>query len=441
MQMQTLDVAIPSAGPEGTDRFREQVERIAQSETFRHAEALQRLLRYLGEKAALGEAGQLKEYTIGVEGLGRPVSYDPAHDAAVRVQVGRLRLKLAEYYSGEGKEDSALLTLPKGAFRLSIDPAFQVAGSVPIPVRPSEPEAAARSVGRTSSLYYVAGVVLLAWAVIATVRLVLDERRSLRVAPLAPALQELWQPFLSDRPLLIAIGDPLFVEMDSFAFYRVPARTDWRDERNSARIAAIQKAVKSPGIHLSRRYANLAEVNAAFMMGKFLAPYSPHMSLARASELSWTQLAGNNLLFIGGTLEISDRLNGLPTELQLLYVRGGIQVVCPQRGELSFIPETSPPGSFEDGESFALITHAPGPDGQSDVETFTSTSAPAEVGAIQWYSNPERAAFIVSKLKYPGGHIPRYYQLLLRVKYKGGIPTETSWVLHRELKTTNAAAK
>src|ERR1700748_1248606 len=108
--MQTLDAAIPGAGPQGTDRLREQVERIAQSETFRHSEALQRLLRYLGEKAASGEAGQLKEYTIGVEGLGRPVSYDPAHDAAVRVQVGRLRLKLAEYYSGEGKEDGVLLT-------------------------------------------------------------------------------------------------------------------------------------------------------------------------------------------------------------------------------------------------------------------------------------------------------------------------------------------
>jgi hypothetical protein len=324
---------------------------------------------------------------------------------------------------------------------LSSDSAFQVASPAPVAVSSSVPDAPLKSTAQRPYLCYVAGALLFAWAVTATVRLILDERRTLRVAPrLAPALQELWQPFLSDRPLLIAIGDPLFVEMDSFAFYRVPARTDWRDPRNSERIAAIQNAVKSPGIHLSHRYANLAEVNAAFMIGKFLAPYSPHMSLARASELSWTQLAGNNLLFIGGTLEISDRLNGLPTELQLAYVRGGIQVVSPQ-GEPSFLPEASPPGSFEDGESFALITHAPGPDAQSDVETFTSTSAPAEVGAIQWYSSPERAAFIVSKLKRPGGSLPRYYQLLLRVKYKGGIPTETCWVLHRELKMTNPAAK
>jgi hypothetical protein len=32
------------------------------------------------------------------------------------------------------------------------------------------------------------------------------------------------------------------------------------------------------------------------------------------------------------------------------------------------------------------------------------------------------------------GRIPQYFQVLLRVKYKGGVPTETSYLLHRELK-------
>jgi hypothetical protein len=40
---------------------------------------------------------------------------------------------------------------------------------------------------------------------------------------------------------------------------------------------------------------------------------------------------------------------------------------------------------------------------------------------------------LVSKLRKPSGEIPRYYQIVLRVKYRGGVPTETNYVLHHEL--------
>src|SRR5215468_6291835 len=90
-----------------------QVERILHSEIFRNAEGLRRLLRFLAERTAAGEADQLKEYTFGVDGLGKPATYDTHHDAAVRIQVGRLRQKLAEYYSNEGRDAPFVVELPK----------------------------------------------------------------------------------------------------------------------------------------------------------------------------------------------------------------------------------------------------------------------------------------------------------------------------------------
>src|ERR1700722_8133929 len=110
------------------DEMLGQVERIVQSETLRSSEALRRLLRFLGEKSASGEADELKEYTVGVDGLGRPVTYDPRHDAAARIQVGRLRQKLAEYYRTEGKDDAVIVEVPKGQFKLvsSIRPNVEV---------------------------------------------------------------------------------------------------------------------------------------------------------------------------------------------------------------------------------------------------------------------------------------------------------------------------
>src|SRR5580693_8562025 len=95
-----------------------QVERILQSQTFRASSALPRLLRFLADKAFSGEADQLKEYTIGIDALGKPPTYDPRQDAIVRLQIGRLRQKLGEYYRTEGKDDAVLLDLPKGHFKL-----------------------------------------------------------------------------------------------------------------------------------------------------------------------------------------------------------------------------------------------------------------------------------------------------------------------------------
>jgi hypothetical protein len=432
----------------------EQIDRIVKSETFRNSDALQRLLRYLGEKVAAGEADQLKEYTIGVEGMGRPSTYNPAHDASTRMQIGRLRQKLAIYYSDEGKNDPFLITLPKGSFKLSLDtvsqaPTSETPASPAIDMTPSPSALTSprpvRTSGNHTALLYAAIFLLATWAVAATTRLVFDHRRLPNaVDDLTPALRELWQPFLeSDRPLFIGIGDPVFVEFKDWVFLRLPGQTDWRDPQNAARIAAIQKALDlgSSDIQITHRYAGIGEVNSAFMLGKFLAPWFPHISLIRSSELSWQELSGTNLLFIGGASDFRARLKNMPTELDVTYEDHGIRVRTPNPGEPDFLPDVSPHGSYEEGENFALITHVPGPDGEGDIEAFTSKSSAAAVGAVQWYSSPEHAAYLVTKLRNKRGAIPRYYQLVLRVRFKGGVPIETSYVLHRELRIAPLSAK
>ncbi len=103
-----------------------QIDRILHSEEFRSSEVLRRLLTYLADKAISGEADQLKEYVIAIDGLGKPSSYDPQHNSAVRIQVGRLRQKLAEYYRAEGKDDEVIIDLPKGRFRLTCEHRRQI---------------------------------------------------------------------------------------------------------------------------------------------------------------------------------------------------------------------------------------------------------------------------------------------------------------------------
>src|SRR5215813_11670011 len=95
------------------------IEKIANSHTLHSSESLRKLLRYLGEHALEHPGTPLKEYQIATEVFGRPAAFDPQLDSTIRVQAGRLRLKLAEYYAAEGADDPVQVEMPKGTYLLS----------------------------------------------------------------------------------------------------------------------------------------------------------------------------------------------------------------------------------------------------------------------------------------------------------------------------------
>src|SRR5499427_10401184 len=99
-----------------------QVQRVVASKTFKTSEVHRNLLTYLAEKSLSGEAQNLKEYTVGLDVFGKPSSYDPRQESVVRMHVGRLRQKLAEYYRTEGADDPVVVDLPKGGFALTFEP-------------------------------------------------------------------------------------------------------------------------------------------------------------------------------------------------------------------------------------------------------------------------------------------------------------------------------
>lgn len=99
---------------------RAQVRRITDSVAFRHSERRQNFLRYVVEESLAGRADRLKGYVIATEVFERPPSFDPQVDPIVRIEAGRLRDKLHEYYATEGSSDSIVIDLPKGGYKPTI---------------------------------------------------------------------------------------------------------------------------------------------------------------------------------------------------------------------------------------------------------------------------------------------------------------------------------
>lgn len=86
------------------------------SSEFSRSPRLSRFLEYIVEKTLEGAGERLKGYTIGVEVFGKPETFDPEQDASVRVDAGRLRRALANYYAGEGRDDPVRIRVPSGTY-------------------------------------------------------------------------------------------------------------------------------------------------------------------------------------------------------------------------------------------------------------------------------------------------------------------------------------
>ncbi len=96
---------------------RAELERILASPPFAGSHRSQRFLRFVVENSLDDAHQSLKEYTIAIEVFERDSSYDPVVDATVRVEAGRLRSRLRDYYIDQGRDDSLIIEMPKGAYR------------------------------------------------------------------------------------------------------------------------------------------------------------------------------------------------------------------------------------------------------------------------------------------------------------------------------------
>ncbi|CAI2933502.1 tetratricopeptide repeat protein [Aminobacter niigataensis] len=112
---------------------REALERLVASETFGRSDRARKLLRYLVERDLAGEAERLKGFAIAVDVFGKDAEFDSATDAVVRVQAGRLRELLAQYYAVEGTADPIRITIPRGSYVPAYEAVAESPPDVPSP--------------------------------------------------------------------------------------------------------------------------------------------------------------------------------------------------------------------------------------------------------------------------------------------------------------------
>jgi hypothetical protein len=299
-------------------------------------------------------------------------------------------------------DDPIIVDLPKGAFKVTFEPR-------PAVTAPAEPEhIVEREItepvwGRTSkrTIILLTTLALAAVACASYFAVRLEQVQHSTVATVTPTvwtpeLRELWAPLLSvDRPLVV--------------------------------VLATQQSGNLTG---------LSTANGAFLLGQFLADRKQNVYVTGSDEISMPDIMMGNLVLLGPARS-SRPLQALPTNEELAIEPTGIRNLHPASGEPEFFPNP-PPRSAQStvDESYALISHAPGVKGKGDVLSLSGTHPSSVTAGVEALTDPTLARTVVSRLRKPDGKLPRYYQILLKVRSMDETPIEITYVFHKELGAT-----
>jgi adenylate cyclase len=107
---------ISNWGEKEKGAIRDQLNTVLKSALFAYAERLGRFLEFVVEETLNGRADHLNQFAIAIDVFDRDETFDPTIDAIVRVEAGRLRSKLLEYYVESGRRDPIRIELPKRSY-------------------------------------------------------------------------------------------------------------------------------------------------------------------------------------------------------------------------------------------------------------------------------------------------------------------------------------
>jgi hypothetical protein len=409
--------------------FQEELQRVLASETLRNSESLRRLLAYLGDAYVSGTGRDLKEYTIGRDVMHKPADYDPRMDASVRVQIGKLRQRLEQYYTLEAPEACIRVTLPKGHFELGTMPGKAAASAVPTTL-PAPPAAASRSwKWATLAASSVAGILAVALAIS-----ILRAPAAPAAADLAPGLQEFWAPLTdTSRPLVLVLGSPLFVRLNSH-YFRNPWANNWEEAEREIPLAELSRLLQAPvPPSASYRWTPFGEAAAAFRLAMVLGRRKD-LVLKRSIVLPWEDVRISNLVFLG-PVKFNRQLADLPVEEELRVENGGVTNVHPQAGEAAVYRKPSPPHAENIPEDYAVITRVRRVHGWGETLVLASTSTEGTWAAADYVTSSSMMQEMLGRLKSAnGGKVPDHYQVLLRSRFNSQVPIHTEYVTHRILR-------
>ncbi len=472
-----------------------QLERILHCRALHGSDSLKAFLRFVVDKSIENQESQLKEYVIATEVFGRGSDFDSRVDSVVRVQAGRLRTKMHEYYETEGKDDGVIIQLPKGHYT----PVFcyaqkkegeacegeEVSGDVLAisAVSNQKEEPGAEGVGHTNGVAINTATAPLGSVLVEPLRGGDPRPRQWQMATFGLALMTilLAAATLIYRGRAVEMADSIAIQaIRTDALDRREIEPLWGDLlRSSDPILIVYsntlfqgtaedgmkllKPLDAPGSSLgspsipqsqtgqskepvTELYTGIGEVMGSYLLGDFFARMGQASRVKRSLLLTWEDLKTENMVVIGSPAE-NFFLRDLPQKQDLIFKpmpddngnkTFGIVNTNPQPGEQRrYLAKQDGPSRSQISEDYAVVSLLQGLDGKKRMLILAGITTHGTQAAVEYVTKPDYIRDLIKHLNTaPAGEPPKLpvnFQVLVRVKVNGGVPVQVSHVTHHRL--------
>lgn len=454
----------------GKEQKLEHLEKVLQSRTLQNSESLKAFLRFVVEKTIIDQDVPLKEYTIATEVFGRDSDYDPRIDSVVRVQAGRLRSKLQEYYFTEGKCDQIIIDLPKGHYH----PVF----ICPHPESGQETSFAAPGLANTAAsnghattvaandhqhaegipaqrrgqalMLSLGGIIAL---LVAVVLALYSSNRELRrqVMAVDPSLntedfKAVWSPFVDDAeaPLLVLSNPAVYrflndADPDSLARRGIPmtpAQTrsliDAPEFKGQWAGGGAPRLIPSLGM-----YTGMGEAIGVFRLTDLFRTSNKTIQLRQSRHINAADLKYRNVILLG-SIYVNEWTRKLPSVENFGHTFSAtIENRDPLPGEEREYKPQFNEQTAALAVDYALITVKPNVSGEHAVMTLAGVFSEGTEAATEFVTTRNHLAVLGQRLRQLGGQNapPKYYQALIKVEVENGTPTTITLLSLRALPT------
>src|SRR5208283_39327 len=410
-----------AAGPE---QFFQQIDNIIKSHSLRGSESLCKLLQYLAKQAIDLPNAPLKEYQIATEVYGRHADFDPQSDSTIRVQAGRLRMKLAEYYATEGAADPILVKIPKGSYHLIFETRVIEPQPQPQSVPAREASPASIAVATVPPAWRVAFILLLAGLITSLIILgsLLWNRKLPEPAMAAPGVPRAAGPLAAFwRPFTSGAEEPWVIFSNAAFVGRPETGMRYYNSRQDSKSAVYD------------HYTGVGEVLAIHALDEAFGTLGRRILVKRGSLFTLDDVKNNNLIFVGSPSENLSLLD-IPNMQEFVFQR---VASGPRQGDLSIVnkhPKPGEAGSYLASpsgvpltEDYSVVGLVPGISGRY-VMILAGTTTFGTQGAVEFVCRQESVEKLLHEIPGPGAGPIRPFEALVRVKIARGVPVGTELV-------------
>ena len=408
----------------GREQCFQQIDKLIKSHSLHTSESLCKLLRYLAEHSLDHPGIALKEYQIATEVLGRPAGFDPQSDSTVRVQAGRLRVKLAEYYAHEGPDDAIVVEIPKGSYALTFHLRPSRGGAPPASSPALESGAKTETPppsARGWAITVLVLSVLLTASVVTIAGLLVRTRTQAAASPAPPvAYQIFWSRFLAaPQPPWVIFSNANFVGRPQTNMRYFNPSTDSREA-------------------LLDHYTGVGEVLAIHELDRVFGVLNRQLRVKRGALFSLDDVRNNDLIFIGSPAENLTLLE-IPGTQEFVFQRvnsgpraGDVAVinVHPAAGEARVFMAS--PTSQSVNEDYAIVALKPGLDPAHSMLILAGTTTVGTQGAAEYVCREDSLTELLQRLGVSKADEMKPFEALLHVKVTHGVPVITDVVAVRK---------